>query len=56
MFRLRPIWLVLAPLVICSAARGEDFRIHTKVYQGEESEPVSQNTTLFRAGLVSTLR
>jgi hypothetical protein len=33
-------------------AAAADFRIHTKVYSGDRLEPDSQNTTLFRGGLV----
>jgi hypothetical protein len=34
------------------AARADDFRIETKVYSGKVKSPLSQNTTLFRAGYV----
>ena len=33
-------------------ARGEDFRIDTKVYLAEQAEPISQNITLFHKGMV----
>mgnify|MGYP006908206457 CR=1 FL=1 len=42
---------VLLSLSVASAA-ADDFRIETKVYVGKSKEPVSQNTTLFRAGYV----
>jgi hypothetical protein len=32
--------------------RGDDFRIESKVYVADEKTPVSQNTTLFRTGIV----
>jgi len=32
--------------------RGDDFRIETKVYVADEKTPISQNTTLFRSGVV----
>jgi hypothetical protein len=35
-----------------SPAGADDFRIETKVYAGKGKLPVSQNTTLFRAGCV----
>jgi len=35
-----------------SAALADDFRIQTDVYAGDSKIPVSQNTTLFRAGYV----
>lgn len=35
-----------------SPARGEDFRIETKVFVAGEKDPLSQNVTLFRAGVV----
>ncbi|MEX0978661.1 MAG: hypothetical protein WDZ48_07405 [Pirellulales bacterium] len=46
--------MVLAALVACwvSAAVAGDFRIETKLYAGKSKDPVSQNTTLFRAGCV----
>jgi hypothetical protein len=40
---------------LCVPALAEDFRLQTKVYQGDEPEPVRQNTTLFRGGLVYDL-
>lgn len=44
--------LAFAATLIPAATRGEDFRIQTKVFKEEEKEPVSQNTTIFRAGQV----
>lgn len=45
---------LLAVLLCWLAAVGgaDDFRIETKVYSGKGKLPVSQNTTLFRAGYV----
>ncbi len=37
---------------ICTATLADDFRIQTDVYSGKSKLPVSQNTTLFRAGYV----
>jgi hypothetical protein len=44
--------IVLAWLITAVTAYGEDFRIHTKVYKGDETTPASQNLTLFRGGVV----
>jgi hypothetical protein len=44
--------LLLACGALTGAARGEDFRIESKVYAGKDKQPVSQSTTLFRAGIV----
>lgn len=47
--------LVLPAAVACclfGPARADDFRIETKVYVGKGKQPVSENTTLFRAGYV----
>jgi hypothetical protein len=47
--------LVLPAAVACclfGPARADDFRIETKVYVGKGKHPVSENTTLFRAGFV----
>lgn len=44
--------LALLASLFGAAVQAEDFRLHTKVYQEDEPEPVSQNTTLFRGGLV----
>lgn len=44
---------VLAVLLsIARPARGDDFRIQTRVYFAGEPDPVSQNTTLFHQGQV----
>ncbi len=45
----------LASIFLCLSAMpllAEDFRIQTRVYKEEEKEPVSQNLTLFRGGVV----
>jgi hypothetical protein len=34
------------------AARAEDFHVESSVYSGKDPKPVSQNTTIFRAGVV----
>jgi hypothetical protein len=47
--------MILASLAACcvSASAGAvDFRIETKLYSGKSKDPVSENTTLFRAGYV----
>ncbi len=47
--------LILPAAVACGLfgpARADDFRIETKVYVGKGKRPVSENTTLFRAGYV----
>ncbi len=45
---------ILAVVLGACAARvpADDFRIETKVYSGKSKNPISQNTTLFRAGYV----
>jgi hypothetical protein len=42
------LWIVLVPI----AARGVDFRIDSRVFAGKESKAVSENTTLFKSGIV----
>ena len=37
---------------VTTVAVAEDFRIETKVYVGDEEEPVSKSTTLFQGGIV----
>jgi hypothetical protein len=57
---MRPAWKLLAlglllavgSTVWIPVAKGEDFRIETKVYSGKSKQPVCINTTLFRAGHV----
>jgi hypothetical protein len=44
--------VLTAVFLVTSNVHGADFRLHTKVYQEEVETPVSQNTTLFRGGLV----
>jgi hypothetical protein len=47
------LWIVtMAAMGILRPAGGEDFRIETKVYVGNSKTPMSENTTLFRAGYV----
>jgi hypothetical protein len=43
-------WLLLAALP--AFARGEDFRIDSRVFAGKEPKPISENTTLFHVGIV----
>ena len=43
------LWL---SLLTAGSTFAEDFRIQTRVYRGDEETPVSQNLTLFRAGVV----
>ncbi len=38
-------------LGLCSA-QAEDFHIESSIYSGKETKPISQNTTIFRAGIV----
>jgi hypothetical protein len=45
------LWLCLV-LPLATGAAADDFRIQTDVYAGKSKIPVSQNTTLFRAGYV----
>lgn len=49
---MRIMLSVGAWLAIAVAAYGEDFRIQTRVYKGDETTPASQNLTLFRGGVV----
>ncbi len=35
-----------------STAYGDDFRIHSRVFAGDESEPITENITIFLAGRV----
>jgi len=43
---------LLLATAIASAASGEDFRVENKVFSGDDRTPISQSTTLFRAGRV----
>ena len=43
---------MLTCLAVPRAARAEEFRIETRVYVGDEKEPVSETTTLFLDGVV----
>jgi hypothetical protein len=50
---LRAIAPALAAACLAvSTAAADDFRIHTRLFQAGDDEPTSENTTLFRAGLV----
>lgn len=47
--------LAVLVMTLCASTTlvvAEDFRIETKVYSGKSKNPISQNTTLFRAGYV----
>jgi hypothetical protein len=44
-------WLLLLA-VMATVARGDDFRIETKVYVGKAKTPASENVTLFQSGFV----
>src|SRR5882724_2304530 len=47
------MWLPMAAcLVISGQAAADDFRIESKIFVGKESEPSSENLTLFRGGQV----
>lgn len=54
MRRILALLIVSVAVACClfGPARGDDFRIETKVYVGKGKRPVSENTTLFRAGYV----
>lgn len=41
------VWASLFSLVLAQSARGQELRIETSVYVGEETEPVSEAQTLF---------
>ncbi len=43
------VLLLVGFVVIC---RADDFHIESSVYNGKDPKPVSQNTTIFRAGIV----
>jgi hypothetical protein len=46
-------WLPMAAgLLIPSLVAADDFRIESKIYAGKETEPSSENLTLFRGGQV----
>lgn len=49
---MRILLNISAWLAIAVAAYGEDFRIQTRVYKGDETTPSSQNLTIFRGGVV----
>ena len=50
----RCVWFSIVALLafVATAARAEDFRIETKIFVGDEEEPVSTTTTLFQRGVV----
>lgn len=50
--RLAALACLLALGSFCDPAQSEEFRIETKVFAGENAEPVSENTTLFKTGVV----
>ena len=51
--RLVPLAVLAGGAAIpCPAAVAGDFRIETKIFAGEEPEPVSENVTLFHRGVV----
>ncbi len=43
---------IVLSLAIGSPLQGADFRIETKIFVGDQPEPVSQNLTLFHRGVV----
>ncbi len=51
-FALAIVATLAALAAICPAAGAEDFRIETRVYSVKEKTLLSQNTTLFRDGVV----
>jgi len=51
-FLLAGLFLTGLPLVVRTPLMGADFRIETKIFVGDEAEPVSENLTLFHRGVV----
>jgi hypothetical protein len=49
---IRTLLIVPALTAWCAISLAEDFRVETKLYDGAGKEPVSQATTLFKAGRV----
>ena len=50
---LKPCAVTLLLAGVCiSVGRAEDFHIHSQLFVGGDKDPVSENTTLFRDGLV----
>lgn len=49
---LRELMACLLTLVMSTAALAVDFRIETKVYQGDEETPIAQTTTLCQNGVI----
>jgi hypothetical protein len=50
--QLRLALCSLALLFAAASAQAEDFRIETKVFLADETEPIRQNVTLFQQGIV----
>ena len=50
----RCVWFSIVALLafLATVGRAEDFRIETKIFVGDEEEPVSTTTTLFQRGVV----
>jgi hypothetical protein len=44
--------LAVLSLLAAAPAGADEFRVHTKIFVGDEEEPASQNVTIFRDGLV----
>lgn len=44
--------LCLVAVALGRAAAADDFRIHTQLFEGEGNQPISENTTLFKSGIV----
>ena len=44
--------IVSIALGLAAAGRAEDFHVESSVFSGKDSKPISQNTTIFRAGIV----
>jgi hypothetical protein len=55
-FSIGTVWLVVGAMVGISSltehAAAEDFRVDNVVYVGDEKEPASESTTIFRNGVV----
>lgn len=50
--RFFTVAMLCVGLAAAAEVRGEDFRIETRVYEGNRAEPLNSTTTLFRAGVV----
>jgi hypothetical protein len=44
--------MFFAAFALTAAGRAEDFHVESSVFSGKDPKPVSQNTTIFRAGVV----